>query len=102
DHPPETLAVRIDDVDGGTLAYSADTGPAWSLRALGGGIDVALLEASLPVEHEGQVQHLSGRQAGAMAGEAGARRLLLTHVQPGIDPERQLTDARAAFAGPVE
>lgn len=101
DHPPETLAMRI-EADGVTLAYSADTGPGWSLSKLGAGIDVALCEATLPIEGERTVQHLSGRQAGVTATAAGVGRLLLTHVQPGVDPSRQLADARAAYAGPVE
>jgi len=102
DHPPETLAVRIDEVAGPTLAYSADTGPDWALTDLGDGFDAALLEASMPVAMEGSVQHLSGRQAGALARAAGVRRLLLTHIQPGVDADQQRTDAGSAFAGPVE
>ena len=102
DHPPETLAVRIEEVGGPTLAYSADTGPEWALTDLGAGFDAALLEASMPVPMEGSVQHLSGRQAGALATAAGARRLLLTHVQPGVDAEQQRADAETTFAGPVE
>ena len=102
DHPPETLAVRIEERGGSTFVYSADTGPNWQLLELGTNFDAALLEASIPVSYEGQVQHLSGRQAGAMATAARARRLLLTHVQPGIDPDQQLADARTTFSGPVE
>jgi ribonuclease BN (tRNA processing enzyme) len=101
DHGPETLAVRV-DAGGSSLAYTADTGPGWSLSELGPGIDLALCEASLPKEYERTVQHLSGRQAGQTAKAAGARRLVLTHIQPGIDREKQRADASAAFGGPVE
>ena len=102
DHGPETLAVRVDDVGGGSLGYTADTGPAWSLAELGRGLDAALVEATFTTEEEGSFQHLSGRQAGQQAAAAGVGRLLLTHLTPTIDPERQLADARSAFAGPVE
>lgn len=102
DHGPETLAVRVDEAGGPSLGYTADTGPAWPLSNLGPGLDVALVEASMPVEAEGSVQHLSGRQAGRAAAKAGVGRLLLTHIQPGVDPDRQVADARARFAGPVE
>ncbi|MCU1380106.1 MAG: metal-dependent hydrolase, beta-lactamase superfamily [Acidimicrobiales bacterium] len=102
DHGPETLAVRIDEAGGPSLGYSADTGPGWSLTELGPGLDTALVEASMPVALEGSVQHLSGRQAGRQAADAGVGRLLLTHLQPGVDPDAQLADARAAFGGPVE
>jgi ribonuclease BN (tRNA processing enzyme) len=100
DHPPETLAVRLDGL-GASVAYSADTGPAWSMRSLGDGIGLAMVEATLDPEHEGVVQHLSGRQAGTLAEDAGARALVLTHIDPGIDHERQLAEARTTFRGPV-
>lgn len=100
DHGPETLAVRIDG-GGVAVAYSADTGPAWSMSSLGGGIGLALVEATLDAEHEGVVQHLSGRQAGLMAEEAGARALVLTHIDPEVRSEDQLVAAQAVFRGPV-
>jgi ribonuclease BN (tRNA processing enzyme) len=102
DHGPETLAVRVDEVGGPSLGYTADTGPAWSLTELGAGLDAALVEATFPLEDEGRFQHLSGRQAGLQATAAGVGRLLLTHLQPGIDPDRQVADARTAFTGAVE
>ena len=73
DHPVETLAMRIDDVAGGrTLVYSADTGSEWPLSALGGDIDVALCEATLPEEEAGTFTHLTAREAGEAARDAGA------------------------------
>ena len=100
DHGPETLAIRAEGL-GAAVAYSADTGPAWSMTALGDGIGLALVEATLDPEHEGVVQHLSGRQAGSMAEEAGARALVITHVDPDIAHERQLEEAKTTFRGPV-
>lgn len=103
DHPPETLAVRI-DAGGRSLAYSADTGPAWSMSALGDGIDLALCEATWLADREGKGGggHLSARQAGAMARAAGAARLVITHVWPIVDPEAARPEASAAYGGPVE
>jgi len=100
DHPPETLAVRAEGL-GAAIAYSADTGPAWSMTSLGDGIGLALVEATLDPEHEGVVQHLSGRQAGAMAEAAGVRALVLTHIDPDVPKERQLSEAKTTFGGPV-
>jgi len=100
DHGPETLAVRIDG-GGVAVAYSADTGPAWSMTSLGDGIGLALVEATLDAAHEGVVQHLSGRQAGLMAEEAGARALVITHVDPEVAGEEQLSAAKTTFRGPV-
>jgi ribonuclease BN (tRNA processing enzyme) len=102
DHPPETLAVRIDDATGAALGYSADTGPGWSLSELGRGLDLALCEASLAPEAERRVQHLTAAQAGASARAAGAHHLVITHLQPGVDPKRSRADASKAFGLPVD
>jgi ribonuclease BN (tRNA processing enzyme) len=101
DHPVETLAVRI-DAGGRSLLYTADTGPDWDPGPVGGGVDLLLAEATMPSSMEGRVQHLSGRQAGALARSIGANRLVVTHVSPGLDDEDQRRDAEAAFAGPVD
>jgi ribonuclease BN (tRNA processing enzyme) len=100
DHAGVTLGVRIDG-DGASLGYSADTGPGWSLAELGPGLGLAVCEATLPPEDEGKVQHLSARQAGVDARAAGARQLLITHIQPGVDHERSRADATEAFGAPV-
>ncbi|MDQ6798472.1 MAG: MBL fold metallo-hydrolase [Actinomycetota bacterium] len=101
DHGPETLAVRVDG-QGRSLGYSADTGPAWSLEALGPGLDLALCEATVPEHLEGTMQHLSAGQAGASAKAAVAGRLLLTHLWPTLDPERARREGEGAFGGPVD
>lgn len=101
DHPVETLAVRVDAV-GRSLLYSADTGSAWYPRETGADVDLMLCEASLQPDHEGQVQHLSARQAGKLARTLGAGRLVVTHVVPGVDAEAQIGMAEQAFGGPVE
>jgi ribonuclease BN (tRNA processing enzyme) len=101
DHPVETLAVRV-DAGGRSLLYSADTGAGWDPGATGADADLMVCEASLRREHEGQVQHLSARQAGKLARTLGAGRLVVTHVVPGVEPETQLDLAEHAFGGPVE
>ncbi len=101
DHAFETLAVRLDG-GGRTLGYSADTGPGFSLGELGVGLDLMLSEATYTVEHEGTAGHMSGRQAGEQARRAGARRLVVTHRWPTIDPAVLMAEAAAAFGEPVE
>ena len=65
------------------MLYTADTGPEWSLEALGHDADLALCEATLLVETEGSAPHLSARQAGIMARDAPAcGTLVLTHFWP--------------------
>jgi len=101
DHPVETLAVRV-DAGGRSLLYSADTGSGWDPGLVGTDVDLMVCEASLQPGHEGQVQHLSARQAGKLARTLGAGRLVVTHVVPGVEPETQLDLAEQAFGGPVE
>jgi ribonuclease BN (tRNA processing enzyme) len=101
DHPVETLAVRVDS-GGRSLLYSADTGAGWDPGTIGVDVDLMICEASLQPEHEGQVQHLSARQAGKLARTLGAGRLVVTHVVPGVEPQTQRDQAEEAFGGPVE
>jgi ribonuclease BN (tRNA processing enzyme) len=101
DHPVETLAVRVDG-GGRSLGYSADTGPGWSFSALGAGIDLALCEASYLRDSEGEAFHMSARQAGQTAREAGVGRLVLTHLLPVVDPARSRAEGSEAFGAEVE
>jgi ribonuclease BN (tRNA processing enzyme) len=100
DHGPVTLAVRLEG-DGATLGYSADSGPGWSLEALGTGLDLALCEATYTKNDEGTAQHMSARQAGSTARAAGARRLVVTHRWPTVSAQAVRCEASEAFGGPV-
>ena len=107
DHPPETLGLRADFGDA-SVAYTADTGPGWSLGELGAGIDLAISEATFlddgtedPDVSDGSV-HLTARQAGAGARAAGVRRLLVTHVLPTGSVDEAVAEASEAYGAPVE
>jgi ribonuclease BN (tRNA processing enzyme) len=100
DHPVETLAMRVES-QGKALLYSADTGPDWSLEALGRGADLAICEATLFEEAEGSAPHLSSRQAGRSAAEAEVRELVVTHFWPTSDPRRHEEEAAEAFGRAV-
>ena len=100
DHPVETLAVWIES-GAASIVYSADTGPDWSPTAFGERPDLALIEATL--DHEQDLHlHLTAEQAGARARDAGAGRLVITHLLPGTDPDRQRVGAEASFGKAVE
>ncbi len=58
-----------------------------------------MTEATLTRPDEG---HLTPRQAGEHAAEAGAARLVLTHVSDELDLEAARAEAASAFGGPVE
>ncbi|MCD9623258.1 MBL fold metallo-hydrolase [Rhabdothermincola salaria] len=103
DHYVETYAVRVTGPDGTSLLYSSDTGPGWSPAELGHDVDLALVESSyLDADELGDVLHLCADMAGAAARAAGARRLVLTHLVPGADPEAHARAAAAAYGGPVD
>ncbi|MGH3914224.1 MAG: MBL fold metallo-hydrolase [Pseudonocardiaceae bacterium] len=102
DHPCEAYAVRVSQADA-VLVYSGDTGPCRALVELAGGADVLLAEASWPDQANNPPGiHLSGREAGQIAAEAGVGRLLITHVPPWTDAEQMRAEAGAVFNGPVE
>ena len=86
EHPVETYAMRI--LGGGsTLFYTADTGYFDALPALCRGADVLLADACyLDADLSGNAPvHLTARQAGMLAKEAGVKRVLLTHLWGGAD-----------------
>ncbi|MGO9502915.1 MAG: MBL fold metallo-hydrolase [Streptosporangiaceae bacterium] len=100
-HPVETFGFRLEH-SGGSLAYSADTGPADALVTLARGADVLLCEASF-LDGPGLPGglHLTGRQAGEHAARAGAGQLVLTHLVSWNDRDRSRAEAAAAFSGPL-
>jgi ribonuclease BN (tRNA processing enzyme) len=102
-HPPPTMAVEV-SADGKRLVYTADTGPGWSVEAFGPGADLVLSEASFQGDAgprgAGDI-HLSAAQAGERARAAGARRLMLTHIWPGLDPTASVVEGSEAFGREV-
>jgi ribonuclease BN (tRNA processing enzyme) len=98
DHPVETLAMRIENGNGGAIGYTSDTGSAWSISTLGEGLDVLLSEATFPEDQAGEFAHLTASEAGAGARDAGVQRLVLTHLLPRADHELARALASDAFA----
>jgi ribonuclease BN (tRNA processing enzyme) len=87
-----------------SLAYSGDTGPGGDLVEIAQGTDLLLCEATGQGEQAdyGYPYHLVAAEAGRAAREAGARRLVVTHLAPTLDPVASVREAAAAFGGPVE
>jgi ribonuclease BN (tRNA processing enzyme) len=85
------------------LVYSGDCGRAADLLPLIRPGDTLLTEISFgagPVPPG--ALHLDGPAVGALAAEARAGRVLLTHLQMGFDAEAAIASVRARFAGPVD
>jgi ribonuclease BN (tRNA processing enzyme) len=101
-HPVEAFGIRVEH-RGRSLVYSGDTGVSDALVDLAGDTDLFLCEAAFTHGKENiQGLHLNGREAGAHAARAGVRRLVLTHIPPWTDGERNLSDAREVYQGPAE
>jgi ribonuclease BN (tRNA processing enzyme) len=100
DHPPPTMAVEA-SAGGLRLVYTADTGPGWTVGAFGPGADLVLSEATYQDDHCPVPIHLTASQAGAGARAAEARRLVITHLWPLLDPAVSVVEAEAAFGGRV-
>lgn len=102
-HSILNLTMRI-EAGGAVFCYSGDTGPNPSLALAAQNADLFLCEASwqdgedaIPVPI-----HLTAREAGRVAAEAGVKRLLLTHIWPHYDPESSVDQAADEFDGIVE
>ena len=102
DHPVPTVASRWSDGHR-ALAYSADTGPAGDWPQVAEDAHLFLCEASLGAGPPSRMvsHHLTGDQAGQIAREQRARRLMLTHIPPHIDSPKAIAAAERTFDRPV-
>ena len=65
--------------------------------------DFYLCEASFTDAKENPPDlHLTGSQAGRSATDAGARRLVPTHIPPWNEADVALTEAKTTYDGPLE
>lgn len=101
-HPVETLAMRI-EANGRVLVYSSDTGtPVDGLVDLARDADLLIVEATLQDPDEAMAEvHLTAEEAGQLAAKANARRLMLTHISPQLDPKKSAEQASRHFSGEV-
>lgn len=100
DHPPPTYAVEL-AADGARLVYTSDSGPGWTVGAFPAGADLVLSEATYLHDQKAAPIHLSAREAGTAARDAGARRLMLTHLWPPVDRHLAAAEGSAAYGAPV-
>ena len=104
-HYLPTHAVEVtSSVDGsGRLTYGADCSPNGELVEFARGTDMLIIEATLPrPERSGTRGHLTPGEAGQHGREAGAKRLVLTHISDEMDFEWAREEAEKAFGGSVE
>ena len=96
-HPVPTNAVRV-ECDGARFVFTGDTNEDALVELFCDGASLLLADCGLSeADHSFTAPHLSALLCGRLAERAGAKRLLLTHLNPKYDPTLLLDEARAAF-----
>jgi ribonuclease BN (tRNA processing enzyme) len=99
-HIDSSLAFRITESGGATLACTGDTDTTDDLIDLARGADLLLIESSTP--DEGKIPgHLTPSEAGDVARRARAGRVVLTHFYPPCDEADMLSQLRRTWDGPA-
>lgn len=100
-HSVPAYSIRVEEE--GRFVFSGDTARTQDIIKLAAGADLFLCEAS-GLESDAEYlkdSHLTARQAGEIAKQAGVKRLLLTHFWPEYEPAELCRQAAGAFGKPV-
>ena len=96
-HPVEGSCVAVEG-DGAKFVFTGDTNLDPALELFADGCDLLLADAGLSqADWTEKKPHLSAALCGALAREARAGALLLTHLNPLYDPASLLAEAREAY-----
>ena len=96
-HPVEGSCVAV-ACDGAKFVFTGDTNRVPALELFADGCDLLLADAGLSqADWTEKKPHLSAALCGALAREARAGALLLTHLNPLYDPASLLAEAREAY-----
>ena len=97
-HPVPGVGYRISH-GGRVFGYTGDTNTLPSLSAFYRGCHLLLADGLFPEAAWGEGKpHLSARLAAGLARDAGAERLILTHLNPNFPPMTLLREAQAVFS----
>ncbi|MEO9171260.1 MAG: MBL fold metallo-hydrolase [Candidatus Baltobacteraceae bacterium] len=101
-HYIDAYALRAER-DGASVVYSSDTAPSREVERFSRACSLLLCESTLGLGSEqGPGRgHLSAVEAGELARNAGAHRLLLTHYGSEFAAEELVDAARTVYNGPV-
>lgn len=107
-HPVPAVGIRVTGPSEArpselvTFGFTGDTDICDTQVDMARDLDLLLSEAAF-VEGRDTVRgiHMTGDRAGGLAQSAGAKSLLLTHLQPWNDHDEVRRAAESAFAGPV-
>ena len=96
-HPVEGSCVAV-ACDGAKFVFTGDTNRVPALELFADGCDLLLADAGLSqADWTEKKPHLSAALCGALAREARAGALLLTHLNPLYNPASLLAEAREAY-----
>ena len=96
-HPVPTNAVAV-ECDGRRFVFTGDSNQDALVELFCQGADLLLADCGLSSQdHKFTSPHYSARLCGELAESAGAKALLLTHLNPKYDPEALLAEARGAY-----
>jgi len=99
-HPGEGYAIRF-QYNGRGVVFTGDTGYDSRIVEISRGADVLIADCSF-LESEKAKGHMSARECGILAREAGVSRLILSHLYPSSMPdEARLTEAQREFTGDI-
>ena len=91
-------SIEITDLTGKQVFFTGDTAPCDAVRNGAAGVDVLIHEAMYFPQDAGHYRsHSHPVDVGEVARQAGADRLVLTHLQPDTEKERLLNDASGQF-----
>lgn len=97
-HTPESLALRLQDAGGASVAYTSDMGYSADVAEFARGTDVLLTECSFRVKPP-RSKHLDLADAVRLARVAGPRCLVLAHLYPQWDGADIATEAAKLWDG---
>ena len=96
-HPVPAVMYRLEGTEK-ILSYTGDTNWTDDLPALAEGADLLLADGLFPTaQWMEQKPHLSAALAARLAADAQVKQLVITHLNPMLDPSVLLQEARAAY-----
>ena len=97
-HTSESLAIKLIDRDGASLAFTSDTGYTHALATFAQGVSLFLMECSFFRDKPVKL-HLELSEAMRLAETSGARRVMLSHLYPEWDALDLPAEAKKLWDG---
>lgn len=98
-HPVPTFAMRIVDDRGKVLVFTADTRYFPELADFARDADLLITDTNFDHTKTGKLWHMTAAQSGKLAEQAGAKRVLLSHLPQQIDHQQLLKEATEQVTG---